>query len=91
MTNLVHRKMPPAGFEPATCSLGMSCSIQLSYEGVDTSLSRQEGSLKEGKNYFLDIADRIESATCLASNSEPAGVKCTSAFFCSSRAFSTTN
>ena len=26
--------VPPAGFEPATCSLGMSCSIQLSYGGV---------------------------------------------------------
>ena len=27
-------KVPPAGFEPATCALGMRCSIQLSYEGV---------------------------------------------------------
>ena len=29
-------RVPPAGFEPATCALGMRCSIQLSYEGLCT-------------------------------------------------------
>ena len=27
------KAVPPAGFEPATCALGMRCSVHLSYEG----------------------------------------------------------
>jgi hypothetical protein len=39
-------QIPPAGFEPATCALGKRCSIQLSYEGVNSDCRWPKGRCK---------------------------------------------